>query len=178
MPQPEPISPELRHFVGSMGVYFERYGLPRIGGRVLGLLMVADRPLSLDDIAHTLHVSRASVSTNLRLIVASGLAEPYTMPGDRRDYYRFGPDTWELTLRTELDGILRLRRLGERGLAAVRPADAVARQRLEDLLEFCEVLLEDRRAGLEHWRAIRRAKPAQSTPDATYAIPDQTPVEE
>ena len=159
MPQHEPLSPELRQFVESMGVYFEKYGLPRIGGRMLGLLIIADRPLSL---------------------VASGLAEPITVPGDRRDYDRFGPDTWELTLRTELDGILMLRRLGERGLAAARSADTVAQQRLSDLLEFCDVLYEDRRVGLEHWRALRRAKLARSTPVAVDAIPipDDTAVEE
>jgi DNA-binding MarR family transcriptional regulator len=177
MPQPEPLSPELRQFVESMGAYFEKYGLPRIGGRMLGLLIIADRPLSLDDLAHTLHVSRASVSTNIRLIVASGFAEAITVPGDRRDYYRYGPDTWELALRTELEGILMLRRLGERGLAAARASDAVARQHLGELLELCDLMYEDRRVGLEHWRAHRQAKLTRSTPAAADTIPDDTTVD-
>jgi hypothetical protein len=167
MPRPEPLTPELRQFVQSMGLYFEKFGLPRIGGRMLGLLLVAARPLSLDDIAQTLHVSRASVSTNIRLIVASGLAEPLSVPGERRDYYRFGPDTWERTLATELEGIVMLRRLGERGLAAARASETVAHQHLRDLLEFCDLLLEDRRVGLEHWRALRRTKLAGNIPIAT-----------
>ena len=184
MPQREPLSPDLRQFVESMGVYFGRYGLPRIGGRILGLLIIADRPLSLDDIASTLHVSRASISTNIRLIVASSLAEPFSLPGDRRDYYRFGPDTWERSAATELDGILMLRRLGERGLAAARDADNVARQHLSELLEFCDVLLEDRQAGLEHWRALQRAKVAASQrhairlPSTLPAVTNETPVED
>jgi DNA-binding MarR family transcriptional regulator len=177
MPQRETLSPELRQFVESLGLYFEKYGLPRIGGRMLGLLIIADRPLSLDDIAHTLHVSRASVSTNIRLIVASGLAEPFTVPGDRRDYYRFGPDTWELTLQAELDGILTLRRLGERGLAAARASETVAQQHLSELLEFCDFMLEERRVGLEHWRAFRQAKVAGKVPVPTVRS-DDTPVEE
>jgi DNA-binding transcriptional regulator GbsR (MarR family) len=158
MPEAERLSPALREFVESMGVYFERYGLPRIGGRILGLLMVADRPLSLDDLASALHVSRASISTNMRLITASSLAEQISLPGDRRDYYRFGPDTWERSLRTELDGIAMLRRLGERGLAAARASESTAREHLEELLEFCDLLIEDRTKTVARWQALTESK--------------------
>lgn len=158
MPEAERLSPALREFVESMGVYFERYGLPRIGGRILGLLMVADRPLSLDDLASALHVSRASISTNMRLITASSLAEQISLPGDRRDYYRFGPDTWERSLRTELDGIAMLRRLGERGLAAARASESTAREHLEELLEFCDLLIEDRTKTVARWQAHTESK--------------------
>lgn len=154
----EHLSPALREFIESMGVYFERYGLPRIGGRILGLLMVADRPLSLDDLAGMLRVSRASISTNMRLITASSLAEPISLPGDRRDYYRFGPDTWERALKTELEGIDILRRLGERGLAAARASESVAREHLDELLAFCDLLVVDRANTIERWRALKDAR--------------------
>lgn len=154
----EYLSPALSEFIESMGVYFERYGLPRIGGRVLGLLMVADRPLSLDDLAGMLRVSRASISTNMKLITASSLAEPISLPGDRRDYYRFGPDTWERALKTELEGIEFLRRLGERGLAAAQASESVARDHLEELLAFCDLLMADRARNIERWRALKNSK--------------------
>lgn len=163
----ERLSPALREFIESMGVYFERYGLPRIGGRVLGLLMVADRPLSLDDLARTLQVSRASISTNMKLITASSLAEQISLPGDRRDYYRFGPDTWERALRTELEGIAMLRRLGERGLAAAQATESVAREHLEELLAFCDLLVTDRANTIERWRALK-----ESYHDPNYAASD------
>jgi len=155
------MSPGLQEFIESMGVYFERFGLPRIGGRILGLLMVASRPLSLDDLARTLRVSRASVSTNMRLITASNLAEQISLPGDRRDYYRFGPDTWERSLRTEIEGILVLRRLAERGLAAARATESTAREHLEELLVFCDLLVPDRRVTIERWVALKEAKRAE-----------------
>jgi hypothetical protein len=52
-------TPEKVRFVESMGRYLGQYGLSRIGGRLLGLLMIAEEPLSLDDMATTLSVSRA-----------------------------------------------------------------------------------------------------------------------
>jgi DNA-binding transcriptional regulator GbsR (MarR family) len=64
----------------------EAEGLPRIGGRMLGLLAVAPAPLSIDELARSLKVSRASISTNGKLLQSLGLVERITRPGDRRDY--------------------------------------------------------------------------------------------
>jgi DNA-binding transcriptional regulator GbsR (MarR family) len=166
MPEFEDLSPGLREFIESMGIYFERYALSRIGGRILGLLLISDRPLSLDDMARMLRVSRASVSTNMRLLTASSLAQQVSFPGDRRDYYRYGPDTWERALLTELEGVQWLRRLAERGLVAASTSEIAARDKLEVLLEFCDLLTEDRRKTIERWRArleSRRARNAVSS---------------
>jgi predicted transcriptional regulator len=149
------LTPEVQQFIESMGLYFEQYDLPRIGGRLVGLLIVAARPLSLDEMASLLGVSRASVSTNIRMAVTFGMAEQVSLPGDRRDYYRFAQDAWERSLEVNIEGVRALRRIGERGLAAVAPDDTAAHCRLEELLEFCDVVLEDQLALLERWRARR-----------------------
>lgn len=155
------INPDVQQFIESMGVYFERYGLPRIGGRILGLLIVVDRHLSLDDMSRMLLVSRASISTNIRLAVALDLAELLTLPGDRRDYYRFADDAWRRGLVADIEGTVALRRLAERGLGALDPDDAVARERLDELADFCDFVLEERRGQVERWQARRRARQAK-----------------
>jgi biotin operon repressor len=81
----------LRRFVERMGLEAERDGLPRIAGRILGFLITADAPASLDQIADALQVSRASVSTNCRLLEQIGAAERVSLPGDRKDYYELAP---------------------------------------------------------------------------------------
>src|SRR5271157_5308726 len=83
------LSPELINFIESMGRYFESYGIPRIGGRILGLLLVTHEPLSAEDIATILKVSRGSVSTNFQLLLTSALAEKVTFQGDRTTYFAF-----------------------------------------------------------------------------------------
>lgn len=152
MPPPGQLSPELHEFIESMGIYFEKYALPRIGGRILGLLIVSDRELSLDDIASMLLVSRASVSTNIRLIIAIGLAELVTHPGDRRDYYRFAQNAWEQALLADIEGTLAFRRMAERGLAAAHGSQDTATEHLASMIEFCDAALEDRYATLKRWR--------------------------
>src|SRR5262249_27700966 len=83
----------------------------------------AERPLSLDEIAKRLRVSRASVSTNIRLATASELVELVTYPGDRRDYYRMIDDAWGHGIEAEIKGLPALRRIAEMGLAALGPGD-------------------------------------------------------
>lgn len=151
------LSPEIQQVIESIGLYFEQYGLPRIGGRLVGLLLFADRPLTLDAMAGALGVSRASVSTNIRVLAQLGIAEPVGLPGDRRDYYRFGEDAWERGLIVRMDAAERSRRIAERGLTGVAPDDDVARGRLAEMLAFCAFLLDEERTRLERWRALRRA---------------------
>jgi len=152
------LTPGMTEFVETLGRYFEHYGIARIGGRILGLLLVAERPLSLDDIATLLRVSRASVSTNIRLATASDLVELVTYPGDRRDYYRMIDDAWGHSIHAEIEALPGMRRIAEYGLEALGPGDAVAHERLEEMIDFCDFALEERLRLLEAWRVRREAK--------------------
>ncbi len=138
--------------VERVGLQFEGMGVPRIGGRIFGLLLIADRPLSLDDIAALLLVSRASVSTNLRLFVHLGFLEAVPVAGERRRCFAVTEHAWE----QRLGGVMRdgasLRRLMEVGLAAV-PADTPARARLEVAAAFGAFLEEEAAGMTERWRA-------------------------
>jgi hypothetical protein len=152
------LSEEKTRFVEGMGRYFEQFGLSRIGGRLLGLLMIAEEPLSLDDMATTLSVSRASISTNIRLVTTTQLAELVTKPGDRRDYYQFTQDAWGHALRAEMSSLPPLRRMATRALAALDPADRNARAQLEDLVDFCDFSIEERHGMIARWRERLRAR--------------------
>jgi DNA-binding transcriptional regulator GbsR (MarR family) len=94
--------------VERFGIFFEREGLPRIAGRIIGYLLLADSPRSLDDIADDLGVSKASVSTDARRLEAKGLLERSSLPGDRRDFYAIAPDGFRTTLQTRIDAMHRL----------------------------------------------------------------------
>jgi DNA-binding transcriptional regulator GbsR (MarR family) len=144
------LSDSLQQFIESMGVFFERYGV------------VAERELSLDDIASALSVSRASVSTNARFLTLYGMAQLVTRPGDRRDYYRLLPDTWARAMEAELEATKEIRRIAEHGLAAAQVSDRAATEHLEEMIAYCNLVLEDRRITLEHWRNRKRGKDAKT----------------
>lgn len=156
MPDIDVLTSEQRQFIERVGLYFEQYHLSRIGGRLLGLLMLVEGPLSLDEMATALGVSRASVSTNIRQTADFGLTEHLSLPGDRRDYYRFAENPWQHGLEARIEATRVLRSIAERGLAAVTPTDTAARAHLEELLAFCDFAIEDQREMIARWQERRR----------------------
>lgn len=123
----------LERFTERLAVVLEADGLPRIAGRIFALLLVSPDARSLDDLALALGVSKASVSTNVRLLEARGLFERVGRPGDRRDYYRPAAD---LLVRTLEQRLLRWQRFHEtvaEGRHALDIDSAVVRRRFERL---------------------------------------------
>jgi DNA-binding transcriptional regulator GbsR (MarR family) len=156
-PDTPTLSAAQQQFIERVGLYFEQYQVSRIGGRLLGLLMLLHGPFTLDQMAGALGVSRASVSTNMRVLVALGLVELLSRPGDRRDYYRFAENPWQHGLEARVAGTRVLRRIAEQGLAALPQTDTVARANLEDLLDFCDFAIEDMHGTIARWQARRAA---------------------
>jgi hypothetical protein len=177
-----PLSPGLQEFVERIGLFYEKYGLPRIGGKIVGLLLIADRPLSLDDMAEQLRISRASASTNTRLAVTFGFAERVGVPGDRRDYYRMAEHAWEHTLEIDMATMRYFRQILERGLAALaRDPRPMAQARLEDSIGFSDFYIAERQEQIARWRQIhaeehplaRPARPAVGGSKPAGAQPDR-----
>src|ERR671924_1550649 len=90
------------NFIERMGLVLESDGLPRIAGRMFGLLLISPDPHSLDDLAADLKVSKGSVSTNARLLEQRGLLERVCRPADRRDYYSVPSELFTRTMAQRL----------------------------------------------------------------------------
>ncbi|HEY2982391.1 MAG TPA: hypothetical protein VGJ22_14495 [Anaerolineales bacterium] len=146
------LSPELTRFIESMGLYFESQGVPRIGGRILGLLMVAHEPLAADDIAKILKVSRASVSTNMRLLMSSGMIEKTSILHDRTTFYVFAEAALEQRMAVGIQAAQIFKKLSAQGLAALSRDDS-ARARLEASIEWSDLIEEVFQKAISQWRA-------------------------
>src|SRR5512144_535093 len=109
---------EEMHFVEDIGLFFEQIGMPRMAGRILGVLLISDPPAqSITDLAEKLKASKSSISIMARLLVENGLIERVASPVPRRDYYRFKPGGWTLYMRQWLGLMSELHAITERGLA-------------------------------------------------------------
>jgi DNA-binding transcriptional regulator GbsR (MarR family) len=82
--------------IDTFGEAAERYGMTRIAGLVKGILLTAREPLSLDDMAEMLEVSKASVSTNVRILERWKVVRRVFNRGDRKNYYQMRGDLWEI----------------------------------------------------------------------------------
>jgi DNA-binding transcriptional regulator GbsR (MarR family) len=89
-----PTAPVLE-LVERTGLVLEREGLPRMAGRVLGCLLVADPPRqSIAQLMEALDASNGSISTMTRLLEEQGYIERVGVPGERRDYFALRHGGW------------------------------------------------------------------------------------
>jgi DNA-binding transcriptional regulator GbsR (MarR family) len=121
---------ETEQFIERAGVLWEQDGLPRIAGRIFALAMISKDALSLDEIAETLGVSKASVSNDTRLLERLGYIDRVSRPGDRRDYYQSTPRSFEQAIVERVRRLEQLEALIESGRRLAVDSDEV-RERLE-----------------------------------------------
>jgi len=81
-----------QEFIQDYGLGYQSFGLPRLMGKVVGLLLYHGQPVSLDDITEELHVSKGPVSQIMRRLREHNLVRRIWVPGSRRDYYQAEPD--------------------------------------------------------------------------------------
>ena len=83
-------------FIDTIGEASERFGMARIAGLLKGLLLVSREPISLDEMAQRLEVSKASVSTNIRLLERWRAVRRVFNRNDRKNYYELRGDLWDI----------------------------------------------------------------------------------
>lgn len=81
-------------FIEQCGLIAQAEALPRIAGRILGLMVFDGKDYSFSEIAEELQISRGSVSSSVSLLTAMGVIERTAKPGDRQDYFRLSEDPY------------------------------------------------------------------------------------
>jgi len=84
-----------KDFIQDFGEAYHMFGLPRLMGRIVGLLLHADEPVSLDTITQELNVSKGPVSQIVKRLRDHNQVKRVWIPGDRKDYYTADPDIFE-----------------------------------------------------------------------------------
>ncbi|HET6777337.1 MAG TPA: MarR family transcriptional regulator [Gemmatimonadales bacterium] len=144
-------------FIERMGLAFEADGLPRIAGRIFGLLLLSEDCRSLDELAAQLKVSKGSVSTNARLLEQRGILERNSRPSDRRDYYRVPPDLFSHTLAQRLERWQRFHEAIGEARIAVPIRNRKVLRRLEEYDSAYTFVTQAIRDALARWRAQESA---------------------
>ncbi len=157
---------ETRDWIERMGLAIERLGASRTFGRLFGLLLVAERPLSLDEMAEQLSVSKASISTNARLCEQLQMVRRISIPGDRRDYYEMVPGSFERMLAVRMQVLQQMIDLADEGLAAVGSGNPRVRARLTEMRDFYQWTGMEMAAVLAQWQREKRRRDARPTEGA------------
>jgi DNA-binding transcriptional regulator GbsR (MarR family) len=142
-------------FIGRMGAALEAQGLPRLAGQIFALLMLADEPPTLEEIAEELRISSGSASANTRLLESLDMVERFTPPGERRVRHRVHEDPLPRLLAgtiTRIGKVSSIIRDARTQLDSSRRATA---KRLKAMEEAFNRFMDSLREILDHERANR-----------------------
>jgi HTH-type transcriptional regulator, glycine betaine synthesis regulator len=136
----------------AMGRISDFWGFSKIMGQLYGLLYLSFKPLTLDEMAERLSVSKGNISINIRTLERWNMVRAVWVKGDRKDYYEAETDCWKI-----VKGVLREREKKEfdQALASVvsslkkaedihkrtkQPETALAIERLKKLEDFIKTM--------------------------------------
>ncbi len=147
---------EKRHFIEDISLYFEQMGIPRMAGRILGVLLISNPPeQSIMDLCETLQASKSAISTSTRLLDEMGLIERAPSPLPRQVYYRFAPGGWVRFMRMYLQMMASLHQVAERGLELLKDEEPALRERLQKAHDMFSLIEDELPALLRHIEAQR-----------------------
>ena len=82
-------------------------GLPRSAGEIYGLLYLAPKPMSAPEIGEALSISKGSVSTGTRQLLALGFIRKVWLQAERKDYFEAVLELGDM-VRTAYDRIFKV----------------------------------------------------------------------
>jgi len=136
-PRTGPVPPEEREFVEDIGIYFESMGAPRMAGRIIGRLLVADPPeQSSAQLMRYLQSSKGSISMMTRYLIQLGLIDRVGIPGERIDHFRLRPDGFIHLTEARVSQSGEINAILERGLGLPTARSSEVRRRMAEIRDF------------------------------------------
>jgi DNA-binding transcriptional regulator GbsR (MarR family) len=136
-------------------------GFPRMPARVFVALLVTDSgSLTAAELADTLRVSPAAISSSVRYLIQVGLASREREPGSRRDRYWVPDDIWYEVLRVREQVTARWVPTLQEGIEALGPGTPAA-ERLAETADFFEFLRKEAAELHARWQLHRASLPGR-----------------
>ena len=164
-------------FIERNAIQAETGGLPRIAGRLIGIFLLDGGPISFAELAERMQASRASVSTNTRLLERLGIIERVAMRGDRQDFFSLRANPFLIVLEQSIADCQRFTTYVDELLAASPlPADATARlQQAQDFHAVTAQTLQELLAKLAEPQKQTAAQAVPAKRKAGAAAPAPAP---
>lgn len=160
--------------IRDFGRQYVRFGHSELMGRAVGLLLSVEEPLTTEEIAARLGVSKSPINQIARRLEELNLVRRIRKPGDRKHYYEISPRVFlqaatnlyrlyeenlrlaERTLRTALTQL-------ERARGAEADALRLLCERVIDMREFHLHLVDSYKRFIEEWNEAELRLPSVET---------------
>lgn len=141
------------------GNAYRGFGLSKLMGRVVALLLFSNEPLSLDEISIQLEMSKGPISQITRRLMERNLIKKIWMPGSRKDYYEVMPEIFEHAFRNSMDMVFKNTVIAGKLKSTVQKSHDGNLEHLEKRLTemelFYEIMEKHYRRLLDEWIEAR-----------------------
>lgn len=156
------LTPAENDLIEEFGNIYESYGLKRLQGLIVGLLLTQDEPVSLDDMVEMLGHSKGPISIAVRRIDDIGLAKKVNGPVNRRNYYTAHPDLFLNNFKFNMATVQKNRELADRFLSRIHAEGAEGREEtvrnLEHMKAFYELMESFYQDFADRWAEIKEKR--------------------
>lgn len=141
------VEPEFFKELPSFEVFFDRMGFKRIDGSVFGLLVLAKKPLTSEEIEQTLGLSQSAISLSLKTLSHFGAIETTgdrDNPGTKAKLHSAKEDSIAIVAsvfrKREEEIITDFKRMAIRVLERSEgPEHAIRKKRMQSIVTTCEI---------------------------------------
>ena len=148
-----------REIIQSFGEAYKAFGLSKLMGHIVALMIFSPHPLSLDDICKQLKRSKGPVSQIIRRLRDKNLLRKVWVPGSRKDYYEAHPDIFENAFRNNFELIKKNKKLAAELKQKAKKSDHEAiseiLKRLDEMEKFYTVMVENFQDFIDKWNKLK-----------------------
>jgi predicted transcriptional regulator len=142
-------------FVEKFALLLTDAGMPRMPARVFSAILAAQGDgMTAADLAETLKISPAAVSGAVRYLIQVRMVERGRRPGERRDHYFIGDDTWYSTVGERDKLFQTLADALDEGAEAVG-VETLSGRRLAEIRDFYRFLGKEIPLLVHRWLELR-----------------------
>jgi DNA-binding transcriptional regulator GbsR (MarR family) len=151
-----------KELIQRFGDAYKAFGLNKLMGHIIALLLFSPEPLSLDDITKQLGRSKGPISQIVRRLRDRRLIRKAWMPeNNRKDYYEIEPEVFEQAFRNNLELIKNNKRIAAQLKEKIKSANKSSLEtinmRMKEMELFYSLMESHFNAFLSEW-AKERAK--------------------
>jgi len=148
-----------REIIQSFGEAYKAFGLSKLMGHIVALMIFSHQPQSLDDVCKQLKRSKGPVSQIIRRLRDKNLIKKVWVPGSRKDFYEAHPDIFENAFRNNFELIKRNKRLASELKSKAKKSNHEAigeiLKRLDEMEEFYTLMVQNYQKFLDDWNSIK-----------------------
>ncbi len=147
-------------FIMNYGHAYKSFGLSKLIGHVVALLMFHTKPISLEDISKSLNRSKGPISQTTGRLRDKRLIRRVWQPTSRKDFYEIEPEIFENAFRNNMDLNKKNIKIAEHYLNEIKTRGLKEMDglkiRLKQMAAFYHLMEKHNNNFLEEWQIERK----------------------